>query len=635
MLHLNAKYLAAIVPLIISSLYVIPAWAGFLEMPDVTDVPEMERRTMLRDLDIPGVRDRNPDPQAGPRLAVSAFRLQGMVEFPELGITKAELDKMVEEIRVDLMAEGKLLDSGFTQEELGEVSDLLVKIEEETMDRHVSTLEVQQLVWLVRDQRSKRGITLGQIESVADKITNFYRERGFILAKAYIPKQEVRDGIVNLTMQLGLLGEVVAVDNVLYKGTMLESTFDDVLTKPVTNNAIEERLYLINDYPGINVSGFFEPGSQVGDTKLNIKINQESKYDATVRLDNHGTDNTGKSRLYGELLINNPLGLVDQVNLGLLNSYDPGNTTYWQFKYKTNYLSPYWRINIGATTNQFVVDQSTSSLLQVFELEGMTEQKYISTNYTLQRGRKQNFSIELEYESILSDLSLGTIRSISERLDDEIKNTSVAFYFDVLDEVDRILHQGSVTVTAGEFLKGVEVNQDDKFNILSTDYTLLTFWKIPYIESNTRIIFRATAQFSDNPLSSLSQFSLGGPNRTRAYPIDQFSADTGIYSGLEWVFNIPDIFDFGLFSDVRFGKITQPFFFLDAAYGINKTLDLTNDDATASLLGAGLGFKFAYLNAFKGNLQFAFPIKHKFENSNIVDIDDSMKVVFDFQYSFL
>ncbi|MBI3188974.1 MAG: hypothetical protein HYZ31_14050, partial [Gammaproteobacteria bacterium] len=195
--------------------------------------------------------------------------------------------------------------------------------------------------------------------------------------------------------------------------------------------------------------------------------------------------------------------------------------------------------------------------------------------------------------------------------------------------------QGSVTVTAGEFIKGVEVNQDEKFNILSTDYTLLTFWKIPYIESNTRIIFRATAQYSDNPLSSLSQFSLGGPNRTRAYPIDLFSADTGIYSGLEWVFNSPDIFDFGLFGDVRFGKITQPFFFLDAAYGINKSLDLTSDDATASLLGAGLGLKFAYLNDFKGNLQFAFPIKHKFENSDLVDIDDGMKVVFDFQYSFL
>ena len=130
MLQLKFKYYLVTVLLSIGFVCPLTVMAGFLEMPDVSDVPDIERRTMLRDMDVPGVRDRNPDPEAGPRLAVSAFRLQGMVEFPELGITKAELDKLIEAIRSEMMAEGMLLDSGFTLEELGEVSDLLVKIEE-------------------------------------------------------------------------------------------------------------------------------------------------------------------------------------------------------------------------------------------------------------------------------------------------------------------------------------------------------------------------------------------------------------------------------------------------------------------------------------------------------------------------
>ncbi|MCP4488283.1 MAG: ShlB/FhaC/HecB family hemolysin secretion/activation protein, partial [Gammaproteobacteria bacterium] len=48
----------------------------------------------------------------------------------------------------------------------------------------------------------------GQIETVADRITQFYRQRGFHLAKAYIPKQEARDGVVTLALLLGSLGEV-------------------------------------------------------------------------------------------------------------------------------------------------------------------------------------------------------------------------------------------------------------------------------------------------------------------------------------------------------------------------------------------------------------------------------------------
>ena len=50
------------------------------------------------------------------------------------------------------------------------------------------------------------------IETVADTITQYYRERGFILAKAYIPQQQVRDGVVSLNIMLGKLGSVEVVN---------------------------------------------------------------------------------------------------------------------------------------------------------------------------------------------------------------------------------------------------------------------------------------------------------------------------------------------------------------------------------------------------------------------------------------
>ena len=76
--------------------------AGFLEMPETEEVPTLEEETMLLDLDVPNVRERDPDPQGGPRLNVTEFRVQGVVEFPELGITREELIRRVEEIRFDI-----------------------------------------------------------------------------------------------------------------------------------------------------------------------------------------------------------------------------------------------------------------------------------------------------------------------------------------------------------------------------------------------------------------------------------------------------------------------------------------------------------------------------------------------------
>ena len=97
--------------LCITLLPVLQVQAGFLDMPEIEEVPEFEQETKLLDMDIPGVRERDPDPESGPRLNVKEFRLQGIVEYPELGITRAALVKLVESIRFDMMQEGKQLES--------------------------------------------------------------------------------------------------------------------------------------------------------------------------------------------------------------------------------------------------------------------------------------------------------------------------------------------------------------------------------------------------------------------------------------------------------------------------------------------------------------------------------------------
>lgn len=595
-------------------------------------MPDFERKSMLKDLDIPSVRDRDPDPESGPRLNILKFKLQGIVEFPEMGITKAEIDKLIEGVRFELMEEFKVLKSGYTQTETDEVTDLLTEIEEETMDRHVSDLELQKMVWLVREQRSSRGVTLGQIELVADRITNFYRERGFILAKAYIPEQEVRDGVVTLTLLLGALGEVVATGNKMYKPEIITSVFDNDLAVPVTSAMVEENIYLINDYPGLAVQGFFEPGAQVGDTKLNLTVKTEDPYHANVRYDNHGSEDTGDQRIYGDILFNNLAGAADVLHIAALNSFSPGNTTYWQLRYSLNLFHPRWRIALGRTENQFNIAENEGDILTQLNVSGVTLQSDTTLTYKIKRSRVENYYIDYKRENIESDLSIGDINIGF--LDDEIVNDSLTFGYDVLNEASRSLHQGAVTLVSGDLVAGVDPGQEDAFDIFISDYTYLTFFKIPYFDTDTRFILRSSLQATEQALSSISQFSLGGPTKSRGHAINQFSADSAAYIGMDWVLNWPSWMDFGIFSDQTLKSVSQPFFFVDAAYGIKKTLTIGEEDSEATLYSAGLGFRIFYLNNFQGNLQFAVPLKSEFTDPDLGEPDDGVRSVFDFQYSF-
>jgi len=603
-------------------------------MPEITEVPDLERKSMLKDLSVPSVRDRDPDPEAGPRLNVERFKLQGIVEYPELGITKAEIDKLIEGIRSDLMEEYKVLPSGFTASELEEVSNLLDEIEEETMDRHVTDLEVQKLVWLVREQRSSRGITLGTIETIADRITQFYRERGFILAKAYIPRQEVRDGIVTLTLLLGTLGEVEVHGNEMYDTDIISSVFDDDLAQPVTSDVIEENIYLVNDYPGLAVMGFFEPGSQVGDTRLNLNTRGEQRYFMNIRVDNHGTEETGRQRLYGEVLVNNLLGVADQLHLGALRAFSPSNTTYWLLRYSFNLFNPRLRLAMGRTQNQFVVEQNNSELLSLLDINGVTKQTDVVLNYKLKRSRVQNYSVGLAWENIISDLQLGDIPDSGGLLDDEVTNYKLLFNFDVLQESSRILHQGLVAYVSGRFDQGNNFGQDDTFDILIADYTLLTFLTVPYTDIDTRLILRSSVQLTESALSSLSQIFLGGPTRARAYPVNQFSADSAAYIGVDWIFNLPSWLDINFSNTKSLKDFTQPFVFADAAYGIKNAFKVDGEDSEATLYDLGIGFRIFYLSELQGNLQFAYPISSTFTDETLATPDDSVRVVFDLQYGF-
>ena len=604
--------------------------ADFLKMPEIEQLRKIKEKTLLKDMNIPAVRDRMPDPMAGPRLAVAEFRIQGLVEFPELGITREAIAQLVESIRFDLMGEGKLLQSGYTIDELGELSDLLVDIEEETVDRHVSSLEVQQLVWLIRAQQGKRGVTLGQIEGVASSITQFYRERGFILAKAYIPKQQVRDGIVNLTVLLGTLGEVKVHGNDLYSVETITSIFEDQLDKPVTNSSIEESLFVINGFPGVNVDGYFEPGSQVGDTRLNVNVRNESSYNINTRIDNHGSDESGLYRIFVGAQANNILGNADYLNISLLQTVFPADTTFWQTSYESNFFSPRFRAGIDISQNQFLVDQSSSA--SNIDISGIVSVAAVQGSYIAQRSRKKNSSYKLRYEKIDSDLQVGDI-AIPDYLDERLSHISLSYQFDVLDDVNKRLHEVSFTYDNGHFDFGFSEGQEENYHVLSIDYTLLSFVKVPFFDSSSRVIFRTYTQYSGTNLSSLARFSLTGPTKVRGFSPSYFTADDAVYLGADWIFNSPSILNFSL-AGVEFNEVFKPFVFVDYAYGYQHLLDIKEKYATAQLADVGMGFQVSHRSGFNGNIQLAFPILSELKVAGEDPEYDSVRLTFDFQYVF-
>jgi len=609
---------------LLSVFFAFDVRAGFLEMPDTSQVPEFERESLLKDMDIPSVRERDPNPEAGPRLNVTEFRVQGLVEYPELGITREKIIKQVESIRFDMMGEGKQLDSGYTLSELKEVSDLIAQIEKETEGRHVGTVEVQRLVFLIREQRRQRGITLGMIETVADTITRYYRERGFILAKAYIPKQHVRDGVVTITLLLGELGEVNIQNNKRYSNSLLKRVFTPSIAKPVTNDSVEQGLYLLNDLPGLSVNGYFEPGAQVGDTKLNVNVNSESWYDANIRVDNHGSERSGEYRAYADFYLHNPLTIGDQIQLGVLSSFSPNNSTYGSFRYSLPLYAPSLRLSIGASTNDFAIGAGNSENSQAnsqatkVEIEGKSFVTDANVEYKLRRSRVENHSIGLSVSQVESDI---IINGGDSGLDDLVQNAEIYYEFDFLNEKRKTLNQGRIGIISSQFVDGAEIGQAQSPTVLSIDYSRLSFLHVPLVANEAKWIVRSGLQYSGKAVASVLQYGIAGPTKARGFAVNEFYGDDALYVSTDLVFKGPS-FSGATINGGRVDELFQPFVFIDVAYGTSRAYDLGDADENVFLSDAGVGIKINFKQSVIGSFSIAQRISSRRSFAGTVGIDD-------------
>ena len=229
---------------------------------------------------------------------------------------------------------------------------------------------------------------------------------------------------------------------------------------------------------------------------------------------------------------------------------------------------------------------------------------------------------------------MGDIPDFDNALDDRLKNISLTYRFDALQEEKKRYHQGQLKIIAGSFLSGAEVGQDEEYKIYSANYSLLDFWRLPFFNADTRLVYRAEAQYAGINLSGIMRFSLSGPTRARAYSSGIFTADDAVYLGFDWIFNSPGFFNLNITKSINLKEFAKPFLFFDYAYGKQQPLAESETNAKASLMDTGFGFKLSQGKSFSGNLLLAFPLKEKFVGISSLPVIDSQRVVFDFQYSF-
>jgi len=166
-------------------------------------------------------------------------------------------------------------------------------------------------------------LDLRDLRIMAGKITDFYNRRGYFVAQAYLPAQDIQDGAVTIAVIEGHYGKIGLDNHTNLSDGLARSVLAGLNSgDPVVGAPLERRLLLLSDIPGVVVKSTLSPGAEVGTSDLTVALTPGPRISGSIDADNAGDPYSGAYRLGGTLYINDPSGHGDLITLRALSSFD-------------------------------------------------------------------------------------------------------------------------------------------------------------------------------------------------------------------------------------------------------------------------------------------------------------------------
>ena len=302
--------------------------------------------------------------------------------------------------------------------------------------------------------------------------------------------------------------------------------------------------------------------------------------------------------------------------LGLLRSEGPDSTTYGVTEYELPVTQDgRGTVKASISRNEF----SVTRLATLPEITGETDNYSLTGSYDWVRGRTLNFKTSASYTQKDVLFQVGELASLS--TDQVIENFAVFAEYTQLWDEQLLLVTGRFGIDQGHMISGEVRDQSTDFTKLLMNANVLKRFSIQENwltknRSDFNFVAKMNAQYAEKFLSSVEQFSLGGPNAVRAFGVSDVSVDSGVYMGFELYFDLP-------FLPVeRIGlDPLKPYIFYDYAYGVSR--GLTTSDRDATVKGYGMGIRLNWAEKVEANLILATPSSAFYEDNFLTSEGES------------
>ena len=424
---------------------------------------------------------------------------------------------------------------------------------------------------------------LPEIDEALRKISNWYLDRGYSTTRAYLPPQDLTDGVLRVLVLEGKMEQVrlEQEDRHMGLGTAFPGLEGDVLNI----RDLEQGLDQLNRVSSNNAKMELIPGETSGGSVVVIKNKPAKRWRVSTSLDNAGSLSTGRNQIAFGLDLDSPLGLNDVWTFSIQpdqRGESPSGSRiasgslsipygYWTYGYSESWMSYY-----------DVIQAQTAS----YRSDGISHQRKGTIERVVYRNADSKTSIE-------AALTAKQVRNYIAFTKLDVQSRKLTIGALTLNHSTK-LGGGALSLSlAHEWgLRTLGAKKDHavtseeahaQFKKITTNVSYSRSFKVA--EQNLSLSLSGNAQWSPTTLFSSERISIGGQYSVRGFQDQSASGDVGGYVRSELSWRLPTT------GQKTFDKVLgqfTPFVGLDAG-AIRR--DYTETNEKGALAGAVLGFR--------------------------------------------
>ncbi|MAC60452.1 MAG: hypothetical protein CMN37_00970 [SAR116 cluster bacterium] len=372
-----------------------------------------------------------------------------------------------------------------------------------------------------------KNLNFNDLEFATSLVSKEYRSRGF-WAMAYLPEQELNKGAVRIQILEGKIGSVKFFENEnvdkklnlskenAKKYILRGQAVGEMLDVP----KLEESIKNLDDVPGITAAASLVAGMGAGETNIAVSMSNTELISGSVRLDNHGSNSAGDSRLSGLFNLDGLFNFGDRFSLSSLKSQ---GITYTSLGFNF----PVSFDGTRADLSYSFLDYELGKQFKDVEAEGTANNYAFKLFKKLPKFGKINLTtgFSLTHKKLQDKTLAGVsadktvdVASIDLNFDDGSPGLNVNF--------------GNISLKRGNLnLSGnkTDLSMDSQTANRHGDFSKIEYslGRLQRVGEKNYVNIAINGQVSFDNLDSSEKFSLGGPSGVRAYPTGEGMGDTG------------------------------------------------------------------------------------------------------------